>query len=225
MTKNSSVYVNEIAGTFKKNAVPENIPWMKKYMKNRFEFFGIKSPERKIILNEFFAEKGLPKFEDLDAIVNELFNLPEREFHYFAVELCGKFKKRWTAASLTLFEKMATTKSWWDSVDYIKSVCLKDYFLRFPENRREITQRWINSENIWLQRLSIIFQLGYRDKTDVELLKRNILQLSDSKEFFVQKAIGWALRDYARTDAEFVKNFVAENDLKPLSEREALKNL
>jgi 3-methyladenine DNA glycosylase AlkD len=167
----------------------------------------------------------LPKFEDLEQIVDECFNQSEREFQYFGIELCGKFKKKWTAETLFLFEKMSVTKSWWDSVDYIKSVCFKDYFLKFPDKRYEITQKWIDSENIWLQRLSIIFQLGYKDKTDVELLKRNILQLNGSDEFFVQKAIGWALRDYARTDAEFVKKIVSENELKPLSKREALKHL
>lgn len=225
MTKIQSEYVRKIAKKFRKNSNSENAEPMKKYMKNRFEFFGIKSPERKIILREFFAENGLPSFKELRKIVSECFDLPEREFQYFAIELCGKFKKHWKEETLTLFEKMATTKSWWDSVDYIKSVCLKDYFLRFPDKRYETTQRWIDSENIWLQRLSVIFQLGYKDKTDTRLLRRNILQLNDSNEFFVQKAIGWALRDYARTDAEFVKNFVAENDLKPLSKREALKNL
>lgn len=225
MTKKHSEYVQKIAEKFKQNANAENAKPMKAYMKNRFEYFGIKSPERKIILKEFFVKNSLPEFEDLEPIVVKCFSLPEREFQYFAIELCGKFKKEWREETLSLFEKMATTKSWWDSVDYIKSVCLKDYFLRFPEKLYEITQRWIDSENIWLQRLSVIFQLGYKDKTDVELLMRNILQLNDSKEFFVQKAIGWALRDYARTDAEFVKNFVAKHELKPLSKREALKNI
>ncbi len=225
MKKSNSAYIKNITKKFKQNANPENAVPMKKYMKNRFEFFGIKSPERKIIIKEFFAEKGLPEFIDLNEIIDELFQLPEREFQYFAIELCGKFKKSWTEESLSLFEKMAITKAWWDSVDYIKSVCFKPYFLKFPDRRYEITQRWIDSGNMWLQRLSLIYQLGYKDKTDVELLKRNILQLNKSDEFFVQKGIGWALRDYARFDPDFVKDFVAKTDLKPLSKREALKNL
>lgn len=225
MKKHNSAYINKIAYKFKRHANPENAVPMKQYMKNRFEFFGIKSPERKIIFKKFFTENGLPEFTELEEIVCKLFQKREREFQYFAIELCGKFKKHWQEETLSLFEEMATTKSWWDSVDYIRGVCLKDYFLRFPDTSYKITQRWIDSQNIWLGRLSIIFQLGYKDKTDIELLKRNILQLKNSDEFFVQKAIGWALRDYARCDAEFVKKFVAENDLKPLSRREALKNL
>jgi 3-methyladenine DNA glycosylase AlkD len=120
---------------------------------------------------------------------------------------------------------MTVQRSWWDTVDYIKSACLKEFFLRFPEGRYEITDRWIKSGNIWLQRLSVIFQLGYKAKTDTRLLERNILRLKESDEFFVQKAIGWSLRDYARTDPEFVRRFVLTHQLKPLSKREALKHL
>jgi 3-methyladenine DNA glycosylase AlkD len=225
MTKDSIAYIEKISEKFRRSVVPENAAPMKKYLKNRFEFFGIKAPERKILLKEFFAANGLPEFAESDAIAEKLFSFPEREFHYFAIELCGKFKKEWREETLALFEKMVVTKPWWDSVDYIKSVCLKDYFLKFPADRYAVTARWIDSENIWLQRLSVIFQLGYREKTDLRLLARNIHALKDSNEFFVQKAIGWALRDYARTDAGFVRKFVADNDLKPLSRREALKNL
>ena len=225
MKKFNSKYIKNISDKFKQNAQPDIAVKMKQYMRNKFEYFGIKSPERKAILKDFFSNNNLPAFEDLDEIVEKLFNKPEREFHYFAIELVGKHKKNWTQETLSLFEQMSVTKSWWDSVDYIKSVCFKPYFLKFPDERYVITQRWIDSENIWLQRLSVIYQLGYKDKTDTKLLRRNILQLNESEEFFVQKAIGWALRDYARFDADFTKQFVAEHNLKPLSKREALKNL
>lgn len=225
MNKSNSAYIQEISDKLRRNANPENAVKMKQYMRNKFEYFGIKSPERKAILKEFFSENNLPEFTDLSEIVNKAFQIPEREIHYFAIELCGKYKKDWTPGTLSVFEKMSVTKSWWDTVDSIKSVCLKPYFLKFPDKRYEITQRWIDSENIWLQRLSVIYQLGFKDKTDTRLLKRNILQLNESEEFFVQKAIGWALRDYGRFDAEFTKQFVAENALKALSKREALKNL
>ncbi|MEZ5429522.1 MAG: DNA alkylation repair protein [Pyrinomonadaceae bacterium] len=224
MPSKQTDYIRKLSEKLQQNAVPENVAPMKAYMKNRFEFFGLKAPQRRALFREFFAAEPLPPANELERNVLALFDLPEREFHYFAIELTGKFKRGWKPETLELFEKMILRRSWWDSVDYIKSVCLKDYFLRFPENRHQITQRWIDSGNIWLQRLSVIFQLGYRDKTDLELLKRNILQLIDSREFFVQKAIGWALRDYARTDPVFVRRFVSEHDLKPLSRREALKH-
>lgn len=204
---------------------PEDAEWSKRYMKNQFEFFGIKTPQRNAIFKEFWAEHGLPDFADLEPLVNNLFALPEREFHYFAIELATKFKKQWTERTLALFEKMVQKNSWWDSVDYINSVCLRPYFKRFPENTTEITQRWIDSGNMWLQRLSVIFQLGRRSDTDIALLFRNINQLSHSKEFFIQKGIGWALRELAKAAPETVREFVAENELKPLSRREALKHI
>jgi 3-methyladenine DNA glycosylase AlkD len=218
-------YIKPLATLLKQREDIESGVAMKAYMKNKFEFFGIKSKPRNDLFKQFFAEKGLPKFEDADEIIFDLFARPQREFHYFAIELIGKFRKEWTRETIVLFEKMITMQSWWDSADYIKSVCLKPYFLQFTDETYEITQRWIDSENIWLRRLSVIFQLGFKDKTDVDLLFRNILQLTESDEFFIQKAIGWALRDYARTDPNLVKKFVAENKLKPLSVREALKHL
>ena len=198
---------------------------MKAYLRNQFEFFGMRSPERKVIFNDFIGRHGIPGIDGLRDVADILFEEEEREFQYFGIEAAGLLKKSWTPESIDLFESMAVRKSWWDSVDYIKSACLRDYFLRFTELRGEITERWIDSGNIWLQRLSVIFQLGYRDRTDRDLLERNITRLADSSEFFVQKAIGWALRDYARTDPEFVLRFVDRNKLKPLSRREALKRL
>ncbi len=120
---------------------------------------------------------------------------------------------------------MAKTKSWWDSVDTINIFCIKPYFAKFPDDTFAITQAWIDSNNIWLQRLSIIFQLRLTNKTDIKILERNILQLRDSEEFFVQKAIGWALRDYWRTDPDWIVDFAKKHELKPLSKREALKHI
>ncbi len=174
---------------------------------------------------EFIETNGLPDFEQLEELIFALFEQPERELHHFAIEVCGKLKKDWTKETINLFEKMAMTKSWWDSVDGINIFCIRPYFTKFPDEIYEVTQSWIESGNIWLQRLSVICQLRKKEDTDKKLLTRNVLQLNDSEEFFVQKAIGWALRDLAHDDPEWVKDFVAKNDLKPLSKREALKNL
>ncbi|MEZ5347049.1 MAG: DNA alkylation repair protein [Pyrinomonadaceae bacterium] len=218
-------YIKPLAEKFKESAVPENAPQMKAYMKDRFEFFGIKTPARKAISREFFSAHGIPDHFDLEEIVFNLFELPQREFHYFAIDLCGKLRKEWKIGSMKLFEKMALTRSWWDSVDSINIVCIKPYFAKFPDQSAAVTQRWIDSQNIWLQRLSLIFQLRLTNKTDLKILERNILQLNGSEEFFIQKAIGWALRDYAKTDPNWVLKFVRSHDLKPLSRREALKHI
>lgn len=225
MTGETAQYLKHLSEKLEPHTDPEYAVQMKAYLRNQFEFLGIRSPERNALFKDFFAEHGIPEFESLPDTIDELFERQEREYHYFAIELARRSRKKWTAGSVELFESMAVRRSWWDTVDYIKSACLRDYFQEFPEGRYEVTDRWLDSGNIWLQRLSVIFQLGYKNKTDTKLLERNILRLIGSEEFFVQKAIGWALRDYARTDPEFVLRFVRSHDLKPLSRREALKHL
>jgi len=218
-------YLKPLAKEFKNNADPVKARQMKAYMKNRFEYFGFNAPTRKELIREFVAKYGEPEYKDIEEIVFELFKRPQREFQYAAIELCGKTKREWDEESLELFEKMAVTKSWWDSVDSVNSICIRPFFLAFPMYRKKHTLRWIKSNNMWLQRLSIIFQLRYKEKTDTGLLTRNIELLKESDEFFIQKAIGWALRDYGHSHPEWVIDFVAETELKPLSRREALKRL
>lgn len=218
-------YIQPLSRKLAAAANPETARWARSYMKDHFEFFGMKSPDRNALFKEFWAENGLPSMDDLGRTVEELFTLPEREFQYFGIELAAKYKKCYLPETLELIEHMAITKSWWDSVDYINSVCLRPWFKKHPENKAEITRRWIDSGNMWLQRLSIICQLGLREKTDIALLFRNILQLNTSKEFFIQKAIGWSLRELGKTWPDTVIEFVNENELKALSRREALKHL
>ncbi|NNE98857.1 MAG: DNA alkylation repair protein [Pyrinomonadaceae bacterium] len=219
------IYLKPLVQELERHANDKDAIKMKAYMKDRFEMFGIKTPARRMIAREFLLEYGLPEFRDLEKIVFACFAFPERELHHFGIELCGKFKKQWTPETVKLFERMTITKSWWDSVDSINIFCIKPYFARIPNDIYSITQAWIDSNNVWLQRLSIIFQLRLTDKTDRNILSRNILQLNDSEKFFVQKAIGWALRDLAHTDPDWVLEFVQKNELKPLSRREALKHI
>ena len=108
-------------------------------------------------------------------------------------------------------------------MDGIASWLVGEHFKRFPKLIKPYTEKWMKSGNMWLQRTVILFQLGYKDKTDVKLLFKNIKKCMDSKEFFIRKAIGWALREYSKTNAQAVINFVENNELAPLSKREALK--
>jgi len=225
MSRQSFDYLQDLKNKLEPHADPEYAVKMKAYLRNQFEFLGMRSEERNTLFKEFFAERGLPEFTDFPQIIESAFSREHREYHYFAIELARSFRKKWDPESVELFESMAVRRSWWDTVDYINSACLRPYFKTFPQGRYKITDRWARSGNIWLQRLSVIFQLGYKTDTDVRLLERNIKRLMGSDEFFVQKAIGWALRSYARTDPDFVRDFVAANELKPLSRREALKHL
>lgn len=218
-------YLRPLKTDLESLACPVNAGKMKSYLRGQFEYYGLKTPIRRSALKEFVAEYGKPAYSDIEKIVFDLFSRNEREFHYCAIDLCGMTEREWNEDSLSLFERMATTKSWWDTVDSVNSVCIRPFFIKFPELMSAETLRWANSDNIWLQRLSLIFQLRYKDKTNKRVLKRNIGLLKESDEFFVQKAIGWILRDLGHSDPEWVKSFVEKTKLQVLSRREALKHI
>jgi len=153
----------------------------------------------------------------------DLWDLPEREYQYVAIGYLRKFSKKWDRDFIDLFEQLIISKSWWDSVDGIASWLVGEHFKRFPEMRDEYIDKWMESENIWLQRVCLLFQLHYKEKTDEMLMGSVIMSLNGSKEFFINKAIGWILREYSKTDSQAVINFVENNKLSNLSKREALK--
>jgi 3-methyladenine DNA glycosylase AlkD len=201
----------------------DNAFWMRKYMREKYPFLGVKKPEREEVFKALYKQYG--SAEDWYEVSTELFAMPEREFQYLAMEYVKKAKKLWDSRLPALFEEWVGEESWWDVVDFLAPQILGPYFLQFPAERDLWINRWMNSGNFWLQRFCLVFSLGYKGKTDTVLLAKTIQALSSSKEFFIQKAIGWALRQYARTDAEWVLDFVENNALAPLSKREALKHL
>lgn len=200
---------------------------MSAYMLNQFPFFGIPTPERRKIFRAHFRKYPVKDASELDTIVRASFGQEEREFHYFGIELFAFYHTHWQPDLLPLLDFALTTHSWWDSVDHIASDWLSPWFRLYPEQKIPVTERWNQSDNIWLQRSSILFQKKYKKETDTRLLSRYILHCADSKEFFIRKGIGWALREYGKTSPEWVKAFVKKNIriLSPLSVREALKRL
>lgn len=220
-----SEYIQNLRNLLSENSDTATAEWSGAYMKDQFVFFGIKAPLRRSLFKQFLTENAPPQYSDLADLVWELWLEPEREFQYFAIELLERRKKEWTEDIIELFEKLIITKSWWDSVDYISSALVSVYFKKYPHQIRPITEAWMNSGNMWLQRVSLIFQLTYRKDTDTELMFGYMRRLNHSKEFFIQKAIGWALRQHARTDADLVRHFVETTQLAPLSKREALKHI
>lgn len=217
-------YISPIAKVFRQHADPENAAGAKAYMRNQFEYLGLKAALRQN-LSKTYMKSRLPGYNDLGIIVKELWALHEREYQYFAIDLVAAMKKHWTKDIITLIEFMLINKSWWDTVDHATSDLTGPYFILFPEQVNKITGSWNRSDNFWLQRSSIMFQKQYKKDTDTILLSKYILAQSNSPEFFVQKAIGWALREYSKTDPEWVSAFVRKNKLAPLSEREALKRI
>jgi 3-methyladenine DNA glycosylase AlkD len=218
-------YVASLKTLFEQNADPSQAEPMKKYMRDQFEYLGIKTPQNAALQKNFFAEHGLPELSDLDEILRDLWALPQREFQYVAMGLLGKFEKQLSANFINTIEYLTVTKSWWDTVDALASHTVGTHFRRFPKVRERSLKKWRKSKNIWLRRAAILFQLGYKKETDFELLTEIINENLVSDEFFINKAIGWAPRQYAYIDPKAVKSFVKSTPLQPLSRREARKHL
>ncbi len=216
-------YLRPLQVSFQECANTENALQMKKYMKNRCDFFGIKSPLRKEIYREHKQKYGLIPKEDTAEIVKWCWQQPQREYQYFAMEFLGKTAKKEDGGIIDLYVYLITNKSWWDTVDFIASNLVGVYLKRFPDKTEQLTAEWIASENMWLQRTCLLFQLKYKSELNTELLHQFIGQLSSSNEFFIRKAIGWILREYSKTNAEFVVSYVEKYPLSGLSQREALK--
>ena len=219
-------FITDLENSLRSNSNRETAIPMENYMKNNFDFLGIKTYERRSIFKANYEKYKTEIKADFRNIGWELFNKNEREFHQCAIDLLVKeLKKNYVLEDIKLIEKLIITNSWWDSVDVVAKYLLGGYLQQFPNETYAVIERFSNSENMWLNRTAIIFQLSYKDKTNFELLKSECEKHKESNEFFIQKAIGWALRDYSRFNPIGVKNFVNATNLKPLSKREALRNI
>lgn len=211
---------------FQENASAENAIPMARYMKDNFLFLGIKTATRRSILKEIVTLHKNEVKTNCRSIATQLFSLPEREYHYCAVDiLMRELSKNFVPDDITLIEKLLVTHPWWDTVDLVAKYLLGGYIKHFPDKTNEVIAQFSASGNMWLNRSALLYQLGYKNQTDEKRLFSVCRTFSQSKEFFIQKAIGWALREYAKTNPEAVKAFVSATVLKPLSSREALKNI
>jgi 3-methyladenine DNA glycosylase AlkD len=219
-------FIAKLESAFQEKSNPENAFAMAKYMRNHFSFFGIKTDERRQIFKDIWKENQQEVAKNPREIAFKLYSKPQRELQYCAIEILIKqLKGNYTKEDIQLIEKLIITNSWWDSVDTIAKNILGDYLLEYPLETEKVIERFSNSDNMWLNRSAILFQLGYKQKTNFDLLKSECEKHKNSNEFFIQKAIGWALREYGKTNPESVRNFVANTNLKPLSQKEALKNI
>jgi 3-methyladenine DNA glycosylase AlkD len=220
-----NTYIAAIRKHFEANADPELASWSKKYLRNQYEFFGIKTPLRREIVRQFFRERGLPGQDKLGRLIRTCWELPERDFQYFALAVADKFYKKATPEFMEDIEFMILNKSWWDTVDYIAAVYAGSYFKKYHGRIVPVTGAWMTSRHLWLQRSALLFQLKYKDATDTDMLSDYIQRLNGSREFFINKAIGWVLREYSKTDPDWVRSFVNSHQLAPLSVREALRRI
>lgn len=221
-----SNFTKELILLYKDNASAINAEAMAKYMKNLFPFYGIKTDLRRMLHKQALEHNKQEVKNKARRVAIELYARPERECHYSAIEVLIKsLKNQYKLEDITFIEYLLVNNSWWDTVDVISKYLLGEYLKQHPQEIPEVTGRFSSSGNMWLNRAAILFQLGYKKDTNEKLLFDLCQRHRESKEFFIQKAIGWALREYAKTSPEAVKNFVASAGLKPLSEKEALKNL
>mgnify|MGYP006288682737 CR=1 FL=1 len=216
-------YLDQIRSSLASQADPEKAEGMSSYMRGQFPFYGLQAAERRKALRKYMRQNQRPGYDKLEIVVKKLWQLPGREFQYFAQELILKYQKKYTEEIIDLFEYMITNKSWWDTVDHIAKKLVGEYFKIFPQKRDEKIKSWLASDNIWLQRTALLFQLGYKEETDAQLLFDLIEELRDIDEFFIQKAIGWSLREYSKTEPLAVVKFANTHQLSALAEREALR--
>ena len=193
-------------------------------MLNKFEYIGIKTPERREIFKNFFKEYKNEEKIDWE-FVNNCWENKYREFQYVAADYLKNMKDKLTIDDIPKLKQFILKKSWWDTIDNldmtIGALALKD------SNVNKILLEWSLDENIWLRRIAIDHQLLRKEKTNTELLEKILKNNLGQTEFFINKAIGWALRDYSKTNPKWVKNFIEKNKEKmaKLSIKEASKYL
>jgi len=204
---------------------PERAVAMAAYMRDQFPFFGLPAPSVRAVERAAFAGLPRPTDEDLTVVALSGWALPEREFQYAAGDYLRKHVSAAGPDFLPIARTLITTKSWWDTVDPLATRFVGDLVRAHPELVQEM-DAWSADENRWLVRTALLFQLHYGAATDTDRLFGYCARQAGHPDFFVRKAIGWALRHYARTAPEAVRAFVtATPSLSPLSRKEAMKHL
>ena len=200
---------------------PSRAPAMRAYMRDQFVYLGIGTPQRRLAAKPLLKALKGNGADSLLAHAWALWALPEREYQYVALDLLAMHWREFDAKHIPLLLEFARSKSWWDTVDALASI-IGDVLRHGHDHMDQALQH----ENMWMRRVAVLHQLGWRDKVDTERLFEYALTLAHEKEFFIQKAIGWALRDYARHDAQAVREFTLKEKsrLAPLSFREANKH-
>ena len=204
-------------------ADPIRAAGMSAYMRHQFSFIGIPTPVRRKLIQAIEISAAQQYSEsDLLKLAQALWQQAEREYHYCAIELLIRGQAKLSLAALPVIEQLICTQSWWDSVDTLASKVVGELARHQPELLAQLDQ-WPTSPNLWLRRTAILYQLNWKTNTDTDRLFHACRVNAADADFFIRKAIGWALRQYARTDLLAVQQFVAQTALSPLSRREALK--
>lgn len=216
-------WVRETIARLTPMADPETASAMQAYMRNQFEFLGIQSVPRRAAMKALLSSAQRPSINELSTVINQLWQLPEREYQMVALDLLIAYKNRLPATILNDLQRWLTTQSWWDTVDLLATHIAGELFTRYPAESAPFLVHWRGSDNIWLRRTTLLFQLKYKARTDDALLFSLITDNQSDTEFFIQKAIGWALREYSKTNPDAVTHFIEQQNIHGLAKREALK--
>lgn len=216
--------INEIQQLLSEQANEEKSATMSAYLKHQFLFLGVMKPVRVQVQKEWLVKLVSQKEINWE-LIHQLWLLEGREYQYVALDYLVKMKKYLVASDIEQLKWLIVTKSWWDTIDLLASHLVGELCRSHPEVIESHLKSWSVDINMWLRRSAILFQLKYKDQTNRNLLANIINENSHSKEFFIGKAIGWALREYSKTNQEWVRGFIENHDLQPLSVREGRKYL
>jgi 3-methyladenine DNA glycosylase AlkD len=224
-----SKLATRIRGELAAAANPLKAPDMQAYMKSTMPYRGVQMPQLRAITRQAFVDHPLATRQAWQSAVLELWRGAKfREERYAAVELIGfkRYTEFRTPEVMPMLEEMVVTGAWWDHVDELSHI-IGDLLLAYPKQIRPLMRAWSTDENLWKRRVSIICQVGLKRDTDLKLLYANIKPNLADRDFFIRKAIGWSLRQYAWTDPDEIARYVREHEarLSGLSRREALKNI
>ncbi len=218
--------LDRLVVTYASAADPRRGEQMSAYMKDVAPFLGLASPARRELSRAVLAGTPHPDETDCAAVALRCWALPEREYAYFAVDYLRRHVRRCSSGFLPVVRHLVTTRSWWDTVDLLAAHVVGGLVAADPRLRADM-DAWIEDEDLWVARTALLHQLRHKEATDTERLFAYCLRQSGHPDFFIRKAIGWCLREYAKTDPDAVSAFVERerNRLAPLSVREASKNL
>lgn len=225
-TASHDAFIRAVQAALAPLADPEKAAGMRAYMRERFDYLGIPTPERRAAIKLLIRSFTPVDAASLRAASQTLWQMPEREYQYAAVDLLAHHARALALSDLDWVIELAQQNSWWDSVDALVKVVSVIVRVSGAKGQRQM-DRALRSEDFWVRRIAMIHQLGWRGDTDTVRLFRYADHLAREKEFFIRKAIGWALRQYAYTDAAAVRAYLAREaqNLSPLSIREASKHL
>lgn len=222
--------IGAVCAELARAADPAKAPTMQAYMKSEMPYLGVPLPMVRAACRGVFGDHTLESFAEWRDTALSLWRTAQfREERYAALALTGdrRYRDYQRLAALPMYEEMIVSGAWWDYVDELASHRIGPLLARYPETMRPEMRVWSRDDNLWKRRAAILAQVGFKANTDEELLFACIEPNLSDRDFFIRKAIGWALREYAKTNPDTVRRYVHDHEatLSPLSRREAMKHL